>query len=1110
MGYELERLKNQYGVSSATSTSHGTPAENAAYAAAYRNRVANTPQYLQGQYETKTATSSSLPTFSEGSLRAHGAGVDPNKEVQNWFARNPRATPAEVASIQAELGVSDRDIRNAMGSGFRYGKSDDPSNYAPGYTGSRGSESVGYGSTGVNSVGRQEAHQQIRAWLAANPNATDAQIRAKQSEVGASNRDVYDATGNFWGNTLNTPTSIDTTPISPWGTVGKGPGTTATNGPTIAATTGISPWNITGKQSPTATAPTATAPTVSPWVQQGPVINERTGQVPHPQVDPYIDEYGNVLSFEQLGLDAGGFARGGRVGGMSPQRYAMGGEVTPDIRGWYTQHQNDPNYQQELQQLVDHYGITPEDLQQSGIPSMGAQFTPKSTNFGFAPASRSVDTTRVAAETPSSTVQPPSSTVQPSPRGVLNGQFTGPVGPNGMHVDRYGNERAAETGLVEGTGYYSQPNRGSQYRVTTNAQGERGMLINGQFVPSDKLNEFYEGGGNANEMLASYGVTNPWEVGGINAAARAAGNVQMSPMENMQAYFKEYQKYNPTGKHANDFEGFVTDQDPFTQMNMRTGQYTGAVTSLNDFEPGGIYGPGSSVYGKPGYGSGLGPRGIGTNGGDWQDQERVTDAQIMSAYNRYKDDPNFEDLRAAAEKRYGITSEHFNEVTGNRFAKGGRVKTHFQTGGTNDLTANGADIPSMGNREPTPQELSLIQADAKRNNIQSPFINLSGEPEPQTPAPGESREAHLLAMLSKYQPKESAYAAEYQAARGKSDRETQAFQDMLQKAIEGQQDQGPSQSEKYFRLAAAFGAPTKTGHFGETMGNAAGVLGDFNKEQRLAQRAGQSQALQLGLQGQQARMAAAKEDLNSLRSLTGEEMKDKRTITTELIKDYMASGKPQSTAGKQAIDEGLVQGTAPYQKRVAEIANMNVEKQLAQINSTVAGMTVAQANLELAQAKGALAEKQAAKLTPSEMKLKSTSEDLLANLDQAKADIKQAFALNPNTFDSSLPDIAQRKVLEAAGSKDQKLLNTRVMDNLLSTGAISQLREKFGSQFTQAEGKLWMELQGVGSKSKEERAKVMANMYKALVAKAAKEQKRLNEINQGLYRNTTPTEEGIE
>ena len=805
MGYELDRLMSQYGVSSPTSTGFGTPAENAAYTAAYNSRVANTPQYLQGQYKTESSTPSTAPTFSAGSLQARNAGVDLNKDIQNWVAGHPNASQVEIAAAMSQFKVNDRDVRNAMGTGFRYGKPDDPANYAPGYTGSTGATSMGYGSAGMNATGNPALlQQQIRDWQAAHPNATDAEIRAAQSQFNVSNRDVYDATGNFWGNTLKPPT-----PVSP---VDPGPGGT---------------------------------------------------------------------------------------GGLIPG---------------YTN-----------QQVIDWIrGKTPEQVAQ-----------------------------------------------QAASLGLTANQIHGAYALNGQTVS-----------LAEIAQY-----------------------------DADHPEYWFDSSGRLH-----HGAGGPAE--GSDGSGGSGGS---------------------GGGGGSQIFGTATDQAG------AAGSGGGGLTAFAD--------PGTSL----GY-LNMGDAGAFAGG----------------------------------------------------YAKGGRVRTHFQVGGLNQLTTESNEIPSMGNREPTPQELSLIQADAKRNNIQSPFINLSGEPEPQVPAPTESREAHLLAMLSKYQPKESAYAAEYQAARGKSNRETQAFQDMLQKAIEGQQDQGPSQSEKYFRLAAAFGAPTRTGHFGETMANAAGVLGDFNKEQRLAQRAGQSQALQLGLQGQQARMAAAKEDLNSLRSLTGEEMKDKRTITTELIKDYVASGKPQSTAGKQAIDEGLVQGTAPYQKRVAEIANLNVEKQMAQINSAVSGMTVAQANLTLAQNKFEQQQAQAAKLTPTELKLKTETEDFLANLDLAKADLKQAFALNPNTFDSSPPDKAQREVLEAAGSKDKKLLDTRFQENLLTTGAISQLREKFGSQFTQAEGKLWIDLQGVGAKSIEERARIMANMYKVLAAKAAIQQKRLNEIKSGAARNTTPTEEGIE
>jgi hypothetical protein len=257
-------------------------------------------------------------------------------------------------------------------------------------------------------------------------------------------------------------------------------------------------------------------------------------------------------------------------------------------------------------------------------------------------------------------------------------------------------------------------------------------------------------------------------------------------------------------------------------------------------------------------------------------------------------------------------------------------------------------------------------------------------------------------------------------------------------------------------------------------------------------------------------MAAAKEDLNSLRSLTSEEMKDKRTITTELIKDYVASGKPQSTAGKQAIDEGLVQGTAPYQKRVAEIANMNVEKQLAQINSTVAGMTVAQANLALAQKKFEQQQAQAAKLTPTELKLKTETEDIVSGLDASLSALTQAYKLNPTTFDNSLADIAQRKVLESAGSDDQKVVNTRLQENLLTEKALAGLKSAFGGNPTEGERGILLSIQGIGAKSRKEREEIMKNAYTALKTKRMQHAKRLAEIKSGAARDTTSIEEGVE
>jgi hypothetical protein len=360
----------------------------------------------------------------------------------------------------------------------------------------------------------------------------------------------------------------------------------------------------------------------------------------------------------------------------------------------------------------------------------------------------------------------------------------------------------------------------------------------------------------------------------------------------------------------------------------------------------------------------------------------------------------------------------------------------------------------------------------------------------------------LLSLLGRYFPQGEDYGRQIKTAQAAHTKESQAFTDMIQKAMSAKGEAGPDKAEMYFRLAAAFGAPTRTGKMSETIGNVGATSADILKERRAAEQAARTQNLQLGLEAQKMRMQGTKEDLATLRQLQAEGMKDKRTIATELIKDYVKSGQPESTAGKQAKDEGLTPGTPEYQKRVSQIADMNVDKQMAQINATLANMGTAQANLALAQQKFEFQQGQASKLTPGEMKLKTETEDTLAQTQQAYENLKKAMALNPNTFDTSLPDTAQRKLLEAAGSKDKKLQDTREMENLLEKAALSQLKSTFPGAISNDERKALMATQGLGAKSIEERGKIMQNAATAMQAIYQRSKKRLNEINQGLYRET--------
>ena len=376
-------------------------------------------------------------------------------------------------------------------------------------------------------------------------------------------------------------------------------------------------------------------------------------------------------------------------------------------------------------------------------------------------------------------------------------------------------------------------------------------------------------------------------------------------------------------------------------------------------------------------------------------------------------------------------------------------------------------------------------------------------PQPQGPE-------QLLAMLQKYQGGEGTYAAELAAARKKSEAETQAFQDLLKQAMETKTEAGPSKAELYFRLASAFGTPGKTGSFFENLGQAGAVMAQAQKEEREAEREARARRLQFGIQAQQARMAGAKEDLGTLRQLAAEEMKDKRAIASELLKDYVKSGQPQSAAGKQAQDEGLKPGTPEFQKRVGQIAEMNVDRQMAQINATLAGMSVQQANLALAQQKFGFQQEQATKLTAPELKLKIETEDALSNVSGATSTLKRAYDLNKNSMSGSLIDVGKRALMEAAGSKDPLLVNTQELEKLLTEQMISTAAEKMKGVLSDSDIKLLQGVSGAKTKNQEERARIILNNIDALKRGEQRLRKRLNEINQGLYRQTTPTAGGLE
>ena len=484
-----------------------------------------------------------------------------------------------------------------------------------------------------------------------------------------------------------------------------------------------------------------------------------------------------------------------------------------------------------------------------------------------------------------------------------------------------------------------------------------------------------------------------------------------------------------------------------------------------------------------------------------------------------------------------------------KYAEGGQVKTHYRTAGAVKLPSGygseeeeadfaqrffqptpGVEVTPVNMDSPPPPVITQLperaaptvnempETSAPLTKVALDTIKASSEPmapaaapvAPATPAKAPAampdRMAGIQSLLATYGPKDSAYGEDLKAARATAKAESDAFAAMLNKAMKSPEDEKASKAEIYFRLAAAFGAPTKTGQFSENLGMVGKELGEYSK----GKRASAQQKLALSLEGQKMKMTTAKEDLKSLQALAGEEMKDKRAIATELIKDYIKSGEPQSAAGKQAVDEGLKPGTEAYQKRVAEIGNLNVEGKMAQISATLQNLSLSQANFLLNQDKFANQKAQQSKLTGPELKLKTEAEDLIASSKQSLEDLKKAYALNPNSLAGGWLEKGQQFLGEAAGSKDPTIVNTRILNNLLGSQGLAKLKATFGGAPTEGERAILMELEGIGSKTREERGAIIKRAYKVLQDRVAREQTRLDQITSGAYRTTTPLEGGTD
>jgi hypothetical protein len=148
--------------------------------------------------------------------------------------------------------------------------------------------------------------------------------------------------------------------------------------------------------------------------------------------------------------------------------------------------------------------------------------------------------------------------------------------------------------------------------------------------------------------------------------------------------------------------------------------------------------------------------------------------------------------------------------------------------------------------------------------------------------------ARMAALLNQMRPTTN-YGAQLAGAQQTARGETEAFSNMIRQMSE-RAESPTSRAEMYFRLASAFGAPTRTGQFTENLGLAGREMGEYAR----GRRTDEAERRALALRAQELRMAGARQDLASLQTLAGQEAAAQRAINLRMIDAQMRGATPNA------------------------------------------------------------------------------------------------------------------------------------------------------------------------------------------------------------------------
>lgn len=337
--------------------------------------------------------------------------------------------------------------------------------------------------------------------------------------------------------------------------------------------------------------------------------------------------------------------------------------------------------------------------------------------------------------------------------------------------------------------------------------------------------------------------------------------------------------------------------------------------------------------------------------------------------------------------------------------------------------------------------------------------------------------------------------AAYSKAQGAVEKQISANLGLLQAAQDRLRAQrvGPSDAEKYFAIAAALGQPTRTGSFGETVGNLGTLLGKYSGAKREAESERESLLEKLGMQ-------TGTEQLRLLSSNAAGAGQIMRAAATA---EAAAAKASQPIFRGTEVSKGMIVALYedPKTRKLTPVTVGPADQDMVPTNFLVGGQPVFRKGGKPVLADGTPVtqfDKPPRKLSATEQKQIFDVEEVITSGKGAISAMQQALALNDQAYEGSLSG-ARKMLGQAFASDDPTYVATESLDNLITRGALESLRATFGGNPTEGERRILLELQASSDKPRAVRQEIYQRALQSAQARIDRESKRLLGLRSGEY-----------